>query len=273
MDYYSILGVAKTASPDEIKTAYRKLAKEHHPDRTGGDDSQFKKINEAYDTLKDTARRQQYDNPQQQFRSQDFNGQHPFEDIFNQMFGQRMRQTSRNRDIQVQCDITLKEVVTGGTRIIQYRLPSGTEQTVEVEIPLGIKTGQRTSYRNLGDDSISNAPKGNLHVIFNVINNTSFEVNGNDIYYTVVINIFELLLGKEIIIETISGKNLKLHIKPKTNPQSILSIPHEGLPIVNTTRRGNLYIKFKTVIPDFDETHASQLSKIYADLSRKNLTK
>ena len=67
MDYYSTLGVSKNASPEELKKAYKKLSMQHHPDRTGGDDSRFKQINEAYSTLKDPQKRQEYDNPQPQY--------------------------------------------------------------------------------------------------------------------------------------------------------------------------------------------------------------
>ena len=85
MNYYSVLGIPKTATDQDIKAAYRKLAKEHHPDRTGGDDTRFKQINEAYDTLKDPDKRSLYDNPQPQnnfrYNSQNVN------DIFSSFFG------------------------------------------------------------------------------------------------------------------------------------------------------------------------------------------
>ena len=96
MDYYSVLGIPKTASSDQIKQAYRKLAKANHPDRTGGDDTKFKQINEAYDTLKDPNKKAAYDNPQPRFNTRSMNG--GMEDIFSQMFTQRMyRQPPRQK--------------------------------------------------------------------------------------------------------------------------------------------------------------------------------
>src|SRR5210317_2138529 len=131
MDYYSTLGINKNASQDEIKKAYKKMSMQHHPDRTGGDDSKFKEINEAYQTLNDPQKKQMYDqfgtaDPRQhQYRSGDFefnfNGSSfgGMDDIFESFFGgspfgnNRRRQT--NRPINVAVDITLEDVLSGKT--------------------------------------------------------------------------------------------------------------------------------------------------------------
>src|SRR5210317_116916 len=101
MDYYSILGVSKNASDKELKSAYKKLSMQHHPDRTGGDDSKFKEINEAYSTLKDPQKRQEYDNPQPQgFGPNGFGGMGGFEDLFSQFGFRHPQQRQRqNQDI------------------------------------------------------------------------------------------------------------------------------------------------------------------------------
>src|SRR6056300_605110 len=101
MDYYSILGVSKNASEKEIRSAYKKKSMQHHPDR-GGNEEQFKKVNEAYSTLKDPHKRAAYDNPQPEYRYNTSNMQGGFEDMFAQFgFGRNTRRQQRNRDVKL----------------------------------------------------------------------------------------------------------------------------------------------------------------------------
>ena len=108
MNYYSVLGVPKNASDKDIKTAFRRLAKEHHPDRTGGDDTRFKQINEAYDTLKDPDKRSMYDNPQRQ-NSYNFNSQN-VNDIFSSFFGNMQQRQRRNANIGLSVKVSLEDI-------------------------------------------------------------------------------------------------------------------------------------------------------------------
>ena len=156
MDYYESLGVNRNASAKEIKSAFRKKAAEHHPDK-GGDPNQFKQINEAYQTLSDSNKRQMYDqfgtsDPQQanmnrggtQFH---FNmGGNGFEEVFSSFFGdgfgdpfQRRQRQMRNQDITIAADITLHDIVNGKELIATFRLPSGKEQTVTIKVPKGVR--------------------------------------------------------------------------------------------------------------------------------------
>ena len=161
MDYYSILGVPKTASEKEIRSAYKKKSMQHHPDR-GGSEEQFKRINEAYQTLKDPIKKQQYDNPHPQgFGPNGFEGMHPngFDDMMRQAgfnFGQgfaNRRQTPRNKDITVAADVGLLDVLQGKNLFIQYRLSTGEIETVNVD--LGHQTsafsnhGHGTCFKNI----------------------------------------------------------------------------------------------------------------------------
>jgi DnaJ-class molecular chaperone len=156
MDYYSKLGVAKNASPEDLKKAYKKASMQHHPDR-GGNEETFKQINEAYSTLKDPVKRQQYDNPQQQQQHQ---GQHPFEDMFSQMF--RNRPPQRNKDILCTTQVELVDVIKGKRLDIEYTLPSGIKQTANVEVPPGIESGQTIRYAGLGDNTARHLQRGDL---------------------------------------------------------------------------------------------------------------
>jgi curved DNA-binding protein len=255
MDYYSILGVGSNASPEEIKRAYRKLAMKHHPDRTGGDDTRFKQINEAYDTLKDPAKRQQYDNPQPKFNTSHMNqspfGAGGFEDIFANMFRQphmRPRQP-KNNDITVAADVDLADVISGKDLIISYRLGSGRNETVEVTIPPGAKNGDAVKFQNLGDDSNPRFPRGDLVVRIRVRKHKTFQREGNNLITTYTADVFDLILGTVIIIETPDGRKVRLTIPKGTRPNQTFSIPQYGLPDLNTRQKGHLYVKIEASIP------------------------
>jgi molecular chaperone DnaJ len=138
-DHYATLGVAKTATPDEIKRAFRKLASQHHPDK-GGDTAKFQSIQAAYDTLGDAVKRAEYDNPRPQYSGMPGGAQFNMNDIFSSMFGgqspfgPQRRQQSHTR---MTLWIRLSDVAQGGTRPVAVGTPQG-QSTIEVEIPLGI---------------------------------------------------------------------------------------------------------------------------------------
>ena len=151
-DHYATLGVARTATVDEIKKAFRKLASQHHPDK-GGDTKKFQEIQAAYDTLGDSAKRQQYDNPAPQFAGMPGGAQFNMGDIFSQMFGGGMGhgfqgQHPRRNHMRMSLWITLKDVATGGHRQVAVGSTQG-QSTIEIDIPLGINDGDMVQYLSL----------------------------------------------------------------------------------------------------------------------------
>ena len=277
-DFYNILGVSKQASDAELKKAYKKASMKHHPDR-GGDEEQFKKVNEAYATLKDPSKRQMYDqygtaDPQQagpqgfnfNFNSNDFAGGNPFAGTpFDGMFangspfGQQRRQP-RNQDMRIAANVNLKDIVVGKSMIAQLQLGSGRVETINIDIPPGAKDGDTIQYEGLGDDRHSELRRGNLHVIIQVSPTTGWERRNNDLITRKVINLFDLLLGCVIIIQTLDNRNVRLTVPPGTNPGQRFSIPQYGIPDINTKRRGNIYVIIDVQTPKI--TDESLLNKI-----------
>lgn len=250
MDYYKRLGVSKNVSPDELKRAYKKLAMQHHPDR-GGNQQLFQEINEAYDTLKDPQKRQDYDNPQQRA---DFNmNAQNMNDIFGQFFRNNMYRTSRNKDLMLTVKITLQDVMTGKDVVGRYRLNSGREEVANIRVPFGVESGQTMRYKGLGDDSIKQIPRGDLLVKIIVVADKRFRRDRSHLYTNCSINVFELVLGTTLLVDKIEGGPLEVKIPAGTNPGTILSIPGYGLPDRNKKKRGNLYLEIKGITPKIDD--------------------
>jgi DnaJ-class molecular chaperone len=262
MNYYDILGVDRSADQEQIKRAYKTLVKQHHPDQ-GGDAEHFKQINEAYETLKDPDRKQQYDNPQTQFGfdSTSFSG-HPFEDIFANLFRQQRRQL-KNKDIRIQVNVDLVDCLTGKSLIVSYRLGNGEQADVTIEIPKGISTGDSIRYQGLGDNTVKELPRGDLHTVVNVQPSRDFVRNYNDLTTVKSVNVLDLLTGCAIIVNTLEGKQMSLNIPQGTNPETTFSMKGYGIPDINTGIRGNLYVKIKAFVPKIENnTTILEISKI-----------
>lgn len=254
-DYYSILGVDRSATQDDIKRAYRKLAAQHHPDR-GGDTAKFQALQQAYDILSDPEKRSQYDNPAPQSGFHFSSGFPPeFDHIFSNFpggFGDmfRRQQPRRNRSLNIQTSITLEDAFFGKEIIANLTLPSGKNQTLEIKIPVGIQDGNTLRLSGIGDDSIPNLPKGDIHLTVKILPHTNFQRQGDDLINRLDLNCLDAILGKTIKVSTIDKKELEIKINPGTQHGQILSINNYGMPkIQEPSSRGRLLIQINIVIP------------------------
>ena len=249
MDHYTTLGVPRNASQDEIKKAYRKQAMQHHPDRTGGDDTKFKEIQVAYDTLGDPQKRQQYDNPQPQM--QGFPGGFSFNmngfdmnDLFNQTFGRQNpfhQQRNQSPTYRTRLNVSLLDVYNENEHVLQLNTPAGTK-VVNVKIPRGTNSGDQVRYDRIIDN-------GQLIIEFIVMPDLKFERRLDDLYANVPVSVLDLIVGNTIQFTTISGKVLDVTIRPGTQPHMQLRIQGEGMTSRNGGH-GDQILLLKPYIPD-----------------------
>jgi len=240
-DPHSVLGVSRTASDDEIKQAYRKLAKEHHPDR-GGDEDKFKAINEAYDYIKNPPQEPPQPDPWSNFDdmfSHHFGGQNPFTQ-------HRQSQQPRNASIKVTVYITLEDLFNNKPIDIDVHYQKIKKQ-VTVRIPVGVTDGDEVRYAGYGSDIYPGQP-GSLFVTYRLKKHPEFIVEDYDLVKRLNISVKEAMIGTEKIINTLDGRSLKLNIKPGTQSKSRLRIPEGGLPRRNLSN-GNLYVELNVQIP------------------------
>jgi curved DNA-binding protein len=254
-DYYQTLGVSDNASPDEIKKAYRSLANKHHPDK-GGDQAKFKDISVAYDVLSNAQKKAEYDQqrmygggPQVRFTSGDpfegmfggnpFGQGSPFGDIFGHARGVR-----RNRDLNIQCQISLLDSYLGKQLEANYRLPSGKPQTVVINVPPGITHGETIRYSGLGDDSFPNAPRGHLNVTIIVLGDPTgkFERRGDDLYTVIDVSPIEAMIGCQKIATSITGTSMPIDIRPGVGAGTEFASSGQGFTNPHSGHKGRFVI-------------------------------
>ncbi|MFH2064874.1 MAG: J domain-containing protein [Pseudomonadota bacterium] len=296
-DYYKILGVDKTASPDEIKKKYRKLAMKYHPDKTEGDkaaEAKFKQVSEAYAVLSDPEKRKQFDT----YGSSDFHQKFTQEDIFKNfdfgsifkefgfggggarfsfggddpMFGGGRRRGAgrapvKGSDIVYELPITLAEVVTGANRTISLQ-HAGHSETITVKIPVGMTDGKKLRLTGKGEASRFGGPSGDLYILARVQPDPVFRAEDHDLHVVREIKLTEALLGTTVLVPTIDKKEYTLTIPPGTKHKTKMRLSGQGLPAMKTGTRGNLYVHIHVRMPG---SLTEEQKKLISDLSQTGL--
>ncbi len=287
IDYYKILGVAKTATQAQIKKAYRKGARKYHPDLNANDknaEKKFKEINEANEVLSNKENRSKYDKhgenwkhadeieKQQKQRSsrsqssQDFQGsQGDYSDFFESMFGGSGRSQGnvkyRGQDYKTEVSLNLTDVLKAHKRTLKLD-----EKSIRITVPAGVKEGQTIKIKGYGGEGLNGGPKGDLYIGFKITNNTKFKRNGNDLYLNHGLDLFTAVLGGEITIETLTGR-VKLKIKPGTKCGAKVNLKGKGMPFYKKeTQSGNLVVTYNIETPQNLSTKEEELFKELAKL-------
>lgn len=293
IDYYKTLGVSKTATEKEIKTAYRKFARKHHPDLNPdnkGAEKKFKEINEANEVLSDPENRKKYDKygedwkqgeeyekarRQQQRQPQYQSGQEGFanedySDFFESMFGGRSSSSSQGRrpqfkgqDYNAELLLNLKDVYTTQQQVLTVN-----GKKIRLTIPAGVENGQAIKIKGKGGLGANGGPAGDLYIKFILNNDTQFKREGNNLYQNVDLDLYTSILGGEITVDTFDGK-VKLKIKPETENESKVKLNGKGFPIYKKEGKfGDLIITYHITMPtDLSEKEIElfkQLQKIKA---------
>jgi curved DNA-binding protein len=305
-DYYKILGVDKTVDQKEIKKVYRRLARKYHPDLNPGDkaaEARFKEINEAYEVISDPEKRRKYDELGQNYQRWQqtggqsgnfdwgqwaaqrqgqpggarveygdlndlFGGGSGFSDFFDAIFGgmgggaapRGTQAAVRGRDLEHEVDVTLEEAFHGAQRLMEID-----GRRLEVKIPAGVKTGSRVRVAGEGMPN-RGATRGDLYLRVNVLPNTVFERQGDDLYCDVVVDMFAALLGGEARVPTLTGI-VSLRIPAGTQSGRTFRLAGQGMPKLRSSQeRGDLYARVKINLPEKLTDQEKKLVREWAQL-------
>jgi DnaJ-class molecular chaperone len=284
-DYYADLNVNKDASAKEIKKSFRKLAQKHHPDR-GGNEADFKKINEAYDTLSDTNKKAQYDamgsgnytgQPGFTHRGQQspfeggFNPHDPdsFNDFVHTVFGRGFGQYQQrvvNHNITVQYEISLEDAYTGLEKQLDINLPSGITRSISVKIPPGVNDGSKLKFAGLGDNSQPTVPPGDLIIVVRVTGSSKWHRKNNDLITTIKIGALDAIIGCEVKFQHIDKKYISVKIPAGTQPNAQIRLKEKGIISPRTGQNGNLILLIEVIIPSKLKKEQIELYKSIRDM-------
>ncbi|BAV04497.1 curved DNA-binding protein [Filimonas lacunae] len=282
IDYYKILGVGKSATEDEIKKAYRKLARKYHPDVNQGNaeaQKKFQQINEANEVLSDPDKRKKYDqygenwkhaDQFEQARQQgghggqgfgggqgggfggfeDFGGGGGFSDFFENLFG-RSKSSGRSggsrykgEDINANLQLHLTDVYTTRKQVITVN-----GKSIRITIPAGVENGQIIKLKGHGEPGTNGASNGDLYITFQILNNTNFNRVGNDLHTTIDLPLYTAVLGGEVVLDTPGGK-VKLKVQPETQNGAKIRLKGKGFPVYKQEGvYGDLFVTYNIKIP------------------------
>lgn len=267
MDYYQILGVPATASGEDIKRAYRKLAMQHHPDR-GGDTEKFKEIAEAYDVLGDDEKKRRYDSKGNNWTDpfENFSQHSPYFRDFADIFGDRVKNTTqRNPDGIVDATITLAQAYNGSDLNVNV----GYANEI-VTIPAGVRDGAKIRLKGKGPARIRSAPPGDLIIRINIDYPTDVARDQDDLYIRLNVDAISAMTGNNIEFEHVSGKLLSIKIPPGVNPGAKLRLAGWGMPNPQTRQAGHLYALIQITVPKVtDPNHIDLLNIISKEVNKK----
>ena len=260
-DPYEILGVARSATDEEIKSAYRKLAMEHHPDRNSGDPSaveKFQKISVAYDAIKDASKRAEH---QQKTQQNNFNFRtgpngfnfgfgaggpgHPFDTIFRDFMAQH--QQPQNRSFTVQCQIGLTEAYNGCE--VQFNFDG---REIRVQLPRGVDNGSRIRVAGAGENSFPGIPPGDIFIMVQVQEHPLFKRDNRNIHTIYNLDSIDAILVTKIRFMTIYNDELEIEIPPYTKQNQVFNIAGYGMPQIGEgdDTRGHHVVTINLVTPD-----------------------
>lgn len=277
IDYYKVLGIDKTASEDEIKKAYRKLARKFHPDLNPNDKEahkKFQQINEANEVLSDPEKRKKYDlygehwehgaeyekarKAQQDAGERNYFdgfGQDDYSDFFGSMFGNagRTKQAKfRGQDYNSELQLALRTAFTTHQQTLQLN-----GRNVRITIPAGIENGQTIKLKGYGGKGINGGPDGDLYITFNIAHDLQYQRVKNDLFTRIEIDLFTAILGGEVMLDTLHGK-LKLKVQPGIQNETKTRLKGKGFPVYKKEGEyGDLYVSYNIKIP----THLTEKQK------------
>ena len=296
VDYYKTLGVSKNASLDDIKKAYRKLARKLHPDVNPNDKEahkKFQQINEANEVLSDPEKRKKYDQYGENWKHADQyeqarqqQGRHgtgggfggrgfgdytyssedegSFSDFFESLFGgasgRRSQAKYRGQDYNAELQIKLSDAFATHKQTLTIN-----GKNVRITIPAGVENGQVIKLKGYGSAGANGGPNGDLFITFVIKNDTAFRREGNDLYKTEDVDLYTALLGGEKTIDTLSGK-IKLKVNPETQNGTKIRLKGKGFPVYKKEEQfGDLYITWNIKLP----THLNEKQKeLFRELSK-----
>lgn len=270
-DYYKVLGVEKTATAEEIKKKYRKLAVQFHPDKNQGNkaaEDKFKEISEAYEVLGDSKKRKKYDDigqdwnqyrqssdPRQQKGSgadfEEFFGRESgFSDFFETFFagsgsgfGRQKQRPARGRDLEALIDLSLAEAYHGSERIIQLD-----NNSLKMKISAGVKDGQLLRIKEKGQAGRNGGKAGDLLLKVRLLPDPEYSFEGTELVKVQTVDFYTAVLGGKLQTD-VFGKTIQIPLKPQTQDGTILRLKNMGMPVYGSDTRGNLLLRIRITLP------------------------
>lgn len=269
IDYYKTLGVDKKATQEEIKKAYRRLARKHHPDLNPNDEAakvKFQRINEANAVLSDSEKRKKYDQYGKDWQNADAfekakrdqstrqrgtgtsQGTDDFSDFFESMFGSASGRGSqvkyRGEDFRATLELSLLDAYKTHKQTLNVN-----GKSIRITIPAGIENGQTIKISGHGGEGLNGGPNGDLYITFAIGNHPKFRRLGNNLYAKSELDLYTAILGGELVFDTLDGK-VKLKVKPESQNGHQVKLKGKGFPVYKKEGVfGDLYITYSIKIP------------------------